>query len=144
LILRPIQPYRLFSELCRTDQFVQQFFNRRERDRRHCEPKAKQSRKANRVKKLPCVYIMANKRNGPLYTGVTSNLSRRVYEHREGLIPGFTTRYSCKILVWYERYERMDEAIGREKQLKAGSRKKKPALIEAMNPQWCDFYEHLA
>jgi putative endonuclease len=72
---------------------------------------------------------MANQRNGTLYTGVTSDLARRGFEHREGLIPGFTRRYGCKLLVWYERYERMDEAIAREKQIKAGSRQKKLLLI---------------
>ncbi len=93
--------------------------------------------------KQPCVYLMANKRNGTLYTGVTSNLSQRAYQHRMGLIAGFTTRYGCKMLVWYERYERMDEAIAREKQIKAGSRLKKLALIEAMNPDWRDLYAEL-
>lgn len=93
--------------------------------------------------KQPCVYIMANQRNGTLYTGVTSNLSQRAYQHRAGLIAGFTMRYGCKMLVWYEHYERMDEAILREKQIKAGSRGKKLALIEAMNPNWRDLYEDL-
>ncbi|MEJ0050256.1 MAG: GIY-YIG nuclease family protein [Methylovirgula sp.] len=91
-----------------------------------------------------CVYIMASQRNGTLYTGVTSDLARRVFEHRSGLIPGFTTQYSCKLLVWYERHERMDEAITREKQIKAGSRAKKLSLIEKVNPQWRDLYEELA
>src|SRR5208283_5148012 len=72
--------------------------------------------------RAPCVYIMANKRNGTLYTGVTSNLAQRAYQHREGLTPGFTSRYGCKLLVWYENYERMDGAIAREKQIKGGSR----------------------
>ncbi|MBK9082315.1 MAG: GIY-YIG nuclease family protein [Rhizobiales bacterium] len=87
---------------------------------------------------------MANRRNGALYTGVTSDLSRRAHEHREGLVPGFTARYGCKSLVWYERYEAMTDAIAREKQIKAGSRARKMALIEAMNPQWQDLYETLA
>jgi len=86
---------------------------------------------------------MANKRNGTLYTGVTSDLSQRAYQHRMGLIQGFTTRYACKMLIWYERYERMDEAIAREKQIKAGSRARKLALIEAMNPDWRDLFEDL-
>ncbi len=86
---------------------------------------------------------MANKRNGTLYTGVTSDLSQRAYQHRMGLVSGFTTRYACKLLVWYERYERMDEAISREKQIKAGSRLKKLTLIEALNPDWRDLYEDL-
>ena len=92
----------------------------------------------------PAVYIMASRRNGTLYTGVTANLARRIHEHREALLPGFTSRYACKRLVWYERYPTMNEAITREKQIKAGSRKKKLALIEAMNPDWNDLYPDLA
>ena len=65
----------------------------------------------------PAVYIMANKRNGTIYTGVTSNLSRRAWEHREGMVPGFSTRYGCKLLVWFEFHETMPGAIGNEKQL---------------------------
>jgi putative endonuclease len=94
--------------------------------------------------KQPCVYIMASKRNGTLYTGVTANLPRRAFEHREGLVAGFTAKYGCKLLVWYEVHERMYEAIVREKQIKAGSRAKKLALIEALNPLWRDLYEELA
>ncbi len=96
------------------------------------------------MSRAPCVYMMANKRNGTLYTGVTSNLAQRVYQHREGLTPGFTTRYGCKLLVFYEPYERMDDAIAREKQIKGGSRARKIALIQAMNPEWRDLYEGLA
>ena len=91
----------------------------------------------------PVVYIMASKRNGTLYTGVTSNLVQRVYQHREGSLPGFTTRYGCKMLVWYELHATMAEAIAREKQIKAGSRKKKLALIETSNPGWRDLYDDL-
>ncbi|HMG49878.1 MAG TPA: GIY-YIG nuclease family protein [Inquilinus sp.] len=91
----------------------------------------------------PCVYIMASKRNGTLYTGVTSNLQRRAHEHREGLVPGFTSRYGCKILVWYEPHATMPEAIAREKQIKHRSRKWKLALIEAGNPDWRDLYDDL-
>lgn len=94
--------------------------------------------------KLPCVYIMASARNGTLYTGVTSNLSQRAWQHREGLIAGFTKCYGCKRLVWYEYFERMDDAIAREKQIKAGSRADKIALIQTLNPEWCDVYEDLA
>ena len=94
--------------------------------------------------RTPCDYIMASKRNGTLYTGVTSALARRAYEHREGLIPGFTTRYGCKLLVFYEHYDRMTDAIAREKQIKGGSRAKKIAMIEAMNAEWKDLYESLA
>ncbi len=90
--------------------------------------------------KQPCVYIMASVRNGTLYTGVTSNLGQRAFQHRQGLGSGFTAQYQCRLLVWYEHYERMDEAIAREKQIKAGSRQKKISLIETMNPQWNDLY----
>jgi putative endonuclease len=93
--------------------------------------------------KQPAVYIMANRRNGTLYTGVTSNLSQRVWQHREGIIPGFTMRYACKLLVWYEEHEDMTTAIAREKQIKASSRRKKLALIEAQNPDWRDLYHDL-
>jgi predicted GIY-YIG superfamily endonuclease len=91
-----------------------------------------------------CVYILANRRQGTLYTGVTSDLAQRVFQHREGLTPGFTTRYGSNRLVFYESYERMDEAIAPEKQIKGGSRAKKIALVEAMNPEWKDLYESLA
>ena len=94
--------------------------------------------------KQPCVYIMASQRNGTLYTGVTSNLPKRAFEHREGLIEGFSAKYGCKILAWYELHETMIEAIAREKQIKAGSRAKKIALIESLNPGWKDLYESLA
>ena len=80
--------------------------------------------------KQPCVYIMASKRHGTHYVGVTSDLSRRAFEHREGLVKGFTKKYGCKILVWYALHETMIDAITREKQIKAGSRAKKLALIE--------------
>jgi putative endonuclease len=92
----------------------------------------------------PCVYILANRRQGTLYTGVTSNLAERIFQHREGRTPGFSSRYGCNRLVFYERYERMDEAIAREKQIKGGSRARKIALIEAMNPDWRDLYLSLA
>jgi predicted GIY-YIG superfamily endonuclease len=91
----------------------------------------------------PVVYIMASRRNGTLYTGVTSNLQLRVHEHREGLIPGFTSRYGCKLLVWYEPHATMIDAIAREKQIQSGSRKKKLELIEALNPDWRDLYADL-
>ncbi len=94
--------------------------------------------------RAPCVYIMASERNGTLYTGVTSNLSQRVHQHREGHTPGFASRYHCHLLVFYEYHERMDDAIAREKQIKGGSRTKKMALIEATNPQWRDLYGDLA
>ena len=87
---------------------------------------------------------MASKRNGTLYTGVTSHLIQRAWQHREGVIDGFTKRYGCKILVWYDLADTMEAAIMREKQIKAGSRAKKLALIEAMNPGWRDLFEEIA
>lgn len=88
----------------------------------------------------PAVYVMASQRNGTLYVGVTSNLPRRVAEHRAGDRPGFTNRYDIKTLVWFELHADMTSAIAREKQIKGGSRKKKLALIEAENPTWQDLY----
>jgi putative endonuclease len=93
--------------------------------------------------KQPCVYIVANKRHGTLYTGVTSDLPRRAYQHREGLVKGFTAKYGCNVLVWYEVHSTMIDAITREKQIKAGSRAKKIALVESLNPEWKDLYETL-
>jgi putative endonuclease len=93
--------------------------------------------------KQPCVYVMASKRHGTLYTGVTSNLPKHTFEHREGLAKGFSTKCGCKILVWYEVHETMIAAITREKQIKAGSRAKQLALIEMLNPEWNDLYESL-
>jgi putative endonuclease len=93
--------------------------------------------------KQPCVYIVASKRHGTVYTGVTSYLPKRAFEHREGLVKGFTAKYGCKILVWYELHDTMLNAITREKQIKAGSRAKKIALIEAVNPDWKDLYDSL-
>ena len=93
--------------------------------------------------RYPVVYIMANKRNGTLYTGVTSNILQRVYQHKQSFIPGFTSRYRCNLLVYYEQHEDMYTAICREKQIKNGSRKKKLALITDMNPHWKDLYKTL-
>ena len=93
--------------------------------------------------KQPAVYIMTNKRNGTLYTGVTSDLVGRVWQHREGVLAGFTRRYGCKRLVWYEIHEEMLAAIAREKQIKGGSRPDKLALIEALNPAWNDLYRDI-
>jgi len=89
------------------------------------------------------VYILTNKNNSVLYTGVTNNLSRRVYEHKEKLHNGFTKRYNITKLVYYEVFEEPYYAIAREKQIKAGSRKKKLALIDGMNPSWKDLYDEL-
>ena len=87
---------------------------------------------------------MASQQNGTLYTGVTSDLAKRVWQHREGVADGFSKRYGCKRLVWFEQHETMEGAIGREKQVKAGSRKAKLALIEALNPAWHDLFEDIA
>ena len=90
--------------------------------------------------KLPCVYIMANRPQGTLYVGVTSQLPARVWQHKHKVTGGFTARYGVDRLVWFETHETMVSAIQREKQLKAGSRQKKLALIEALNPRWDDLY----
>jgi putative endonuclease len=94
--------------------------------------------------KQPAVYIMASKRNGTLYTGVTSALIQRASQHRAGVVDGFTKRYGCKMLVWYELAGTMEAAIMREKQIKAGSRAKKLASIEKMNPEWRDLFDEIA
>ena len=93
------------------------------------------------MKKQPAVYIMASDRNGTLYTGVTSNLPQRAWQHRTGIIGGFTKRYDCKMLVWYELHSTMPDATAREKQIKAGSRMKKLGLVEGLNPTWRDLYD---
>jgi putative endonuclease len=87
------------------------------------------------------VYIVASKRNGTLYTGVTSDLLTRIAQHRNGEIPGFPAKYGCKQLVWFEQHAEIEEAIGREKRIKRWLRKWKLALIEANNPSWRDLYE---
>ncbi|MER0237619.1 GIY-YIG nuclease family protein [Fulvimarina sp. MAC8] len=86
------------------------------------------------------VYIMASKKGGTLYTGVTSDLSHRVYEHKNGLTPGFTSRYSCKRLVWYEEHFDIRDAITREKTIKRWPRQWKIDLIETINPEWTELY----
>jgi putative endonuclease len=93
--------------------------------------------------KQPAVYIMSNRRNGAIYTGVTSDLPKRVWQHREGCA-GFTARYNCKLFVWYELRGSMEDAILREKQIKGGSRARKLALIEALNPSWADLWDDIA
>jgi putative endonuclease len=87
-----------------------------------------------------CVYILTNQRHTVLYTGVTSDLKRRVHQHREKLLPGFTHRYNVSKLVYYECTEDVSAAIAREKQIKAGSRRKKIELINRCNPKWQDLY----
>ena len=93
------------------------------------------------IQKEPAIYMMANKPNGTIYVGVTNDLVRRVYEHKYNLMPGFTQKYACHRLVYHEAFETMFDAISREKQIKAGSRKKKIILIETLNPQWRDLYD---
>jgi len=87
------------------------------------------------------IYILFNKRNGTLYTGVTSNLIKRVYEHKNKHTDGFTSRYAVDKLGYYEAFDTVLSAIEREKQIKGGSRRKKLDLIEGMNPEWNDLYE---
>jgi putative endonuclease len=94
--------------------------------------------------RAPFVYIVTNRRDGILYTGVTSNLPRRIHEHREGLISGFTKRYGLKRLVWYEAHDSITSAIQREKTMKHWPRAWKVRLIHAVNPEWSDLYDRLA
>ncbi|KJV81234.1 GIY-YIG catalytic domain protein [Rickettsia hoogstraalii str. RCCE3] len=89
------------------------------------------------------VYIVTNKKNGILYTGVTSNLIKRIYQHKNDIINGFSKKYNCKILVFYEIHQTMNSAINREKQIKAGSRDKKIKLIEQTNINWDDLYNEI-
>ena len=90
------------------------------------------------------VYIMASRRNGTIYVGVTSNLAARAYHHRNGVIEGFTKDYDCKLLVWYEAHDHIDDARYRERQLKKWNRQWKLRLIEEMNPDWGDLFESIA
>ena len=94
--------------------------------------------------KQPCVYLLASKKNGTLYTGVTSNLARRIYTHKRKIIAGFTGRYDVRRLVYYERHDTMAATISREKQIKSWQRRWKINLIETQNPRWRDLYEDLA
>jgi putative endonuclease len=89
------------------------------------------------------IYIMANKHNTVLYTGVTNNLIRRIYEHKEKLASGFTKRYNINKLVYYEVFQEVYNAIKREKQIKGGSRQEKIDLINSVNPDWKDLYEDI-
>ena len=89
------------------------------------------------------VYLLASRRNGTLYLGVTNDLSRRVWEHKMKAAPSFSSRYGIDQLVWYEAYDRIDEAIAREKDIKKWRRAWKLRLIEDMNPKWDDLYERL-
>ena len=95
------------------------------------------------MEKQYCVYILTNRYNTVLYTGVTGDLKKRDYQHREKLVGGFTNWYNIHKLVFYEITGDIHAAIAREKQIKAGSRQKKFDLINAMNPEWSDLYEDL-
>ncbi len=91
-----------------------------------------------------CIYILTNKNNTTLYVGVTAMLKERIIQHKEKHDPkSFTARYNLNKLVYYEAYQMIGDAIGREKQLKAGSRAKKLALIESLNPDWLDLFDEL-
>lgn len=93
--------------------------------------------------KQPIVYILASKRRGTLYIGVTSDLIKRVWEHKNGFVPGFTKEYNIHNLVYYESYEDMESAILREKQMKKWNRMWKIRLIEELNPKWNDLYKDI-
>jgi putative endonuclease len=93
--------------------------------------------------KSPAVYILASKRDGVLYVGVTSALWNRVATHKDGAVPGFTKKYNVKILVWYEHHHTMEAAIRREKQIKDWKRAWKIELIERLNPEWRDLHDEI-
>ena len=95
------------------------------------------------MEKIPVVYIMASRYKGTLYVGVTSNLMGRVYQHKNGLAEGFTKKYDCKKLVYYEVCSTMEEAITREKQMKVKGRAKKIEIVTKFNPGWKDLYENM-
>ena len=96
------------------------------------------------MSRLPCVYMLASRRNGTLYVGVTSDLVKRIWQHRNDLVEGFTKRYGVHMLVWYEFHETMESAIQREKNIKNWNRKWKLTLIEQLNPLWRDLFNDLA
>ena len=95
------------------------------------------------MNKQPAVYILASRRNGTLYVGVTSALAKRVWQHKNNLVEGFTKRYSIHQLVWYELHDTMENAVIREKRIKEWKRKWKLDLIEEMNPAWKDLYDKI-
>jgi putative endonuclease len=96
------------------------------------------------VDKCPCVYILASQRNGTLYVGVTNDLARRVWEHKEEALEGFTKDYGVHNLVFYEFHETMHDPLTRERRIKKWRRQWKLDLIEQNNPQWRDLYQDLA
>ena len=93
--------------------------------------------------KAGCVYIMASRKNGTIYLGVTGDLVKRVWEHRNGVVPGFTRKYGCKLLVWYEAHDDLQEARRRELQMKEWKRPWKLKVIEEQNFDWDDLYPSL-
>jgi len=92
------------------------------------------------MERMPCVYILSSKKNGTLYIGVTSDLVKRIWEHKNNVVDGFTKKYNVHNLVWYEIHEEMDSAIQREKQIKKWNRQWKLQLINEFNPEWRDLY----
>ena len=95
------------------------------------------------MERQPCVYLLASERNGTLYTGVTSDLLKRVWEHKNNVVEGFTSKHCVHTLVWYELHATMESAIQREKSIKNWKRAWKIKVIELMNPHWHDLYEEL-
>ncbi|MFV2004476.1 MAG: GIY-YIG nuclease family protein [Gammaproteobacteria bacterium] len=95
------------------------------------------------MERQPCVYLLANKRNGTLYAGVTSALVKRIWEHKNNIVEGFTKKYGVHMLVWYELHETMESAIRKEKAIKKWERSWKIEVIEKENPQWRDLYTEL-
>ena len=96
------------------------------------------------MQKQPCVYILASRRNGTLYTGVTSDLAKRVWEHKNNVVEGFTKLHGVHILVWYELHETMESAIMKEKVMKGWKRRWKLNAIEMTNPEWKDLCDNLS
>ena len=90
------------------------------------------------------VYILASRRNGTLYTGMTDDLVRRIWQHWTGAVPGFTSEYGVKMLVWYEQHETRESAFARERQIKKWKRSWKLQLIEKMNPGWRDLWDDIS
>jgi putative endonuclease len=95
------------------------------------------------MERQPCVYLLASKQNGTLYAGVTSNFVKRIWEHKQHIVAGFTAKYSVDRLVWYETHETMVSAILREKAIKNWKRSWKIKVVEALNPEWRDLYDDL-
>ncbi|MEN8176791.1 MAG: GIY-YIG nuclease family protein [Pseudomonadota bacterium] len=95
------------------------------------------------MERRPCVYLLASKKNGTLYAGVTSDLLKRVWEHKNDLVDGFTKRYSVHTLVWYEVHDTIESAIQREKAIKHWKRAWKIRVIEELNPEWTDLFHEL-